>query len=98
MWSRYFLQNLDPVYRLHGLNVTGVFTFEVAHFSCTRVTGTMYNGLTKGFVLNTVEPPNKGHFESEPIVLYSEAVLWWEVQIIIESTIIISIGAIASVL
>ena len=31
-------------------------------------------------------------------VLYSEAVLWWEIQIIIESTIIISIGATASVL
>ena len=47
---------------------------------------------------NTVEPLNKGHFGSATFVLYSEAVLWWEVRIIIVSTTIISIGAIASVL
>ena len=47
---------------------------------------------------NTVEPPNKGHFGRATFVLYSEAVLWWDIQIMIESTIIISIGAIASVL
>ena len=35
---------------------------------------------------------------SATFVLYLEAVLWWEVRIIIESTIIISIGTIASVL
>ena len=29
----------------------------------------------------TVEPPNKGHFGSGAFVLYSEVVLWWEVQI-----------------
>ena len=29
---------------------------------------------------NTVEPPNKGHFGSRAFVLYSEVVLWWEVQ------------------
>ena len=29
---------------------------------------------------STVEPPNKGHFGSASFVLYSEAVLWWEVQ------------------
>ena len=45
-----------------------------------------------------VEPPNKGHFESATFVLYLEAVLWWEVQIITVRTIIISIGAIAHVL
>ena len=43
----------------------------------------------------TVEPPNKGHFGSATFVLYMEAVLWWEVRIII---VRISIGAIASVL
>ena len=47
---------------------------------------------------NTVEPQNEGQFGSETFVLYSEAVLWWEAQIIIESTIIMSIGAIAGVL
>ena len=46
----------------------------------------------------TVEPPNKGHFGIMTFVLYLEAVLWWEVRIIIVSTIIISVGAIASVL
>ena len=46
----------------------------------------------------TAEPRNKGHFGSTAFVLYSEAVLWWEVRITIESIIIISIGAIASVL
>ena len=46
----------------------------------------------------TVEPPNKGHFRSMTFVPYSEAVLSWEVRIIIESTIIISISAIACVL
>ena len=46
----------------------------------------------------TVEPPNKGHFGGGDFVLYLEAVLWWEVRIIIASTIIISIGAVASVL
>ena len=47
-----------------------------------------------------VEPPNKGQFGSATFVLYSEAVLWFrlEVQIITDSTIIISISAIASVL
>ena len=49
-------------------------------------------------VPNTVEPPNKGHFGSRAFVLYSEAVLWWEVRITIVSTIVISIGDIASVL
>jgi len=29
---------------------------------------------------NTVEPPNKGHFGSRAFVLFSEVVLWWEVQ------------------
>ena len=28
----------------------------------------------------TVEPPNKGHFGSRGFVLFSEVVLWWEVQ------------------
>ena len=37
-------------------------------------------------------------FGSATFVLYSEAVLWWDVRIIIVSTIIILIGAIASVL
>ena len=32
-------------------------------------------------IIYTVEPPNKGHFGSGAFVLYSEAVLWWEVQI-----------------
>ena len=45
-----------------------------------------------------MEPPNKGHFGSVTFVLYLEAVLWWEVQIITVSTIIISFGTIASVL
>ena len=45
-----------------------------------------------------MEPPNKGHFGSATLVLYLEAVLWWEVRIIIVSTIIILIGAIAGVL
>ena len=48
--------------------------------------------------LYTVEPPNKGHFGRATFVLYSEAVFWREVRIIIKSTIIISIGAIASAL
>ena len=50
--------------------------------------------------LATVEPPNKGHFGSMVFVLYWEAVLWWEVRIMItsESTRVMSIGAIASVL
>ena len=46
----------------------------------------------------TVEPLNKGHFGSASFVLYLEAVLWWEVRIIIVSTTIISISAIAGVL
>ena len=29
---------------------------------------------------NTVEPLNKGHFGSRGFVLFSEVVLWWEVQ------------------
>jgi len=28
----------------------------------------------------TVEPPNIGHFGSRGFVLFSEVVLWWEVQ------------------
>ena len=28
----------------------------------------------------TVEPLNKGHFGSRGFVLFSEVVLWWEVQ------------------
>jgi len=28
----------------------------------------------------TVEPPNKGHFGSTALVLFSEVVLWWEVR------------------
>ena len=32
----------------------------------------IYNG--------TVEPLNKGHFGSRGFVLFSEVVLWWEVQ------------------
>ena len=48
--------------------------------------------------MTTVEPLNKGHFGSGDFVLYLEAVLWWEVRIIIASAIIISIGAIAGVL
>ena len=32
------------------------------------------------FLLNTVEPPNKGHCGSRAFVLFSEVVLWWEVQ------------------
>jgi len=31
-------------------------------------------------LLNTVEPPNKGHFGSRAFVLFSEVVLWWEVR------------------
>ena len=31
----------------------------------------------------TVEPPNKGHFGIGASVLYSEVVLWWEVQYIV---------------
>ena len=31
-------------------------------------------------VWNIVEPPNKGHFGSRAFVLFSEVVLWWEVQ------------------
>ena len=31
-------------------------------------------------ILNTVEPLNKGHFGSRGFVLFSEVVLWWEVQ------------------
>ena len=46
----------------------------------------------------TVEPPNKGHFGSGDVVLYLEAVLWWEVRITIVSTSVITIGAVASVL
>ena len=42
----------------------------------------------------TVEPLSKGHFGSVAFVLYSEVVLWREVEI----TIVISIGVIASVL
>ena len=42
----------------------------------------------------TVKPLNKGHFGSMAFLLYSEVVLWWEVEI----TIVISIGVIASVL
>ena len=42
-----------------------------------------------------MEPLNKGHFGSGAFVLYSEAVLWWEVRITIVSTII---GAMACVL
>ena len=49
-------------------------------------------------LIHTVEPPNKGHFGSTTFVLYLEAVLWWEVWIIIASTMIISICAIAGVL
>ena len=30
---------------------------------------------------NTVEPLNKGHFGNRASVLYSEVVLWWEVQL-----------------
>ena len=41
-----------------------------------------------------MEPLNKGHFVSMAFVLYSEVVLWWEVEI----TIVVSIGVIASVL
>ena len=48
--------------------------------------------------MNTVEPPNKGHYGSMPFVLYWEVVLWWEVRITIVSTEIMSISAIASVL
>ena len=44
--------------------------------------------------LYTVEPLNKGHFGSVAFFLYSEVVLWWEVEI----TIVIPIGVIASVL
>ena len=46
----------------------------------------------------TVKPLNKGHFGGVTFVLYWEAVLWWEVQITIVSTRVMSIGAIASVL
>ena len=46
-------------------------------------------------VINTVEPPNKGHFGSGDFVLYLEAVLWWEVRITIVSTRVIPIGAVA---
>ena len=35
------------------------------------------------------------HFRSGTFVLYSEAVLWWEVNFLYASTIAISIGAIA---
>ena len=35
-------------------------------------------GPTKS-IMYTVEPPNKGLFESGDFVLYLEAVLWWEV-------------------
>ena len=35
-----------------------------------------------------MEPLNKGHFGSVAFVLYSEVVLWWEVEI----TIVIPIG------
>ena len=31
-------------------------------------------------MINTVEPLNKGHFGSRGFVLFSEVVLWWEVQ------------------
>jgi len=30
--------------------------------------------------VSTVEPSNKGHFGSRAFVLFSEVVLWWEVQ------------------
>jgi len=30
--------------------------------------------------LDTVEPPNKGHFGGKAFVLFSEVVLWWEVR------------------
>ena len=52
----------------------------------------------ESYIMNTVESLNKGHFGSSTFVLYSEAVLWWEVRIIIDSTVVISISAIASVL
>ena len=51
-----------------------------------------------GKIQYTVEPPSKGHFGSMAFVLYWEAVLWWEVRITTESTRVMSIGAIASVL
>ena len=44
-----------------------------------------------------IEPLNRGHFGSKAFVLYSEAVLLWEVRITCASTIVISIGAAASV-
>ena len=31
-------------------------------------------------IWSTVEPPNKGHFGNRAFVLFSEAVLWWEVR------------------
>ena len=36
-------------------------------------------GVNKGH-FSTVEPLNKGHFGSTGFVLFSEVVLWWEVQ------------------
>ena len=32
------------------------------------------------YISSTVEPLNKGHFGSRGFVLFSEVVLWWEVQ------------------
>ena len=37
----------------------------------------------RGSTACTVEPPNKGHFGIGASVLYSEVVLWWEVQHIV---------------
>ena len=35
---------------------------------------------SKRAYIYTVEPLNKGHFGSRDFVLFSEVVLWWEVQ------------------
>ena len=42
-----------------------------------RVRQDTYRG---GRERDTVEPLNKGHFGSRGFVLFSEVVLWWEVQ------------------
>ena len=58
--------------RNRGVNFIMAAMYIIAEHFCTA-----HSAL---YVQYTVEPLNKGHFGSRGFVLFSEVVLWWEVQ------------------
>ena len=83
----------DPIMKLS--KVIGFGGHTTSQVCITLLYNVMY---MQEFLPYTVKPPNKGHFGSGDFVLYLEALLWWEVRIIIVSTRVIPIRAVASVL